>query len=193
MASYPKRKGADTAPKKKSNSVVWFGLLALAVLAGGAMLASLSKDKKEAEAAAAAEKAAKDAEAKPFADLPPETPPAKRGGGSDPSAPFGAFDAGTLGSPEAAATWSAAEALAKEAEEHYQAAVTAKSAGDVETVNTQGAEAKAKFNQALEDTAQLEADLEAKLGDTNMTVRALKKVRSTWFERLDWLLKSTGR
>lgn len=192
MASYPRRKGAQSVQKKKSNSVVWFGLLAVAVLGGGAVVATLVKKDEEAKDASAAEQAAADAD-QPFADLPPEQPPSKSGGGLDASAPFGSLDASNLGSAEAAETWSAAEALAAEAEEHYQAAVAAKTSGDVEALNEAGAAAKAKFNEALEATAQLETDLEAALGDTDATVRALKGVRSTWFGRLDWLLKSTGR
>ncbi len=190
MASYPKRRAGDPAPQKKSNTVVWFGILALAILAGGAVLANLSKKDKQAEAA---EQAAQDAAAKPFADLPPETPPAKSGGGIDPSQPFGSLDAGNLGSAEAAAAWTKAQALATEAEQHYQAAVDAKSAGDVPKLNAEGASAKAKFNEALEATALIEDELKARLGESDPTVRALMGARSTWFQRLDWLLKSTAR
>lgn len=192
MASYPKRRGADAAnSSKKPNTVAWFGILALAILAGGAVLANLTKKEKDAERDA---QAAQDSAARPFADMPAETPPAKAGGGGfDASQPFGGLDAGNLGSPEAAATWSAAVALAAEGEAQYQAAVEAKTAGDVEALNQAGAAAKAKFNEATEATAQLELDLEAKLGESDPTVRALKQARSTWFQRLDWLLKSTGR
>lgn len=190
MASYPKRRGNEAGHSKKPNTVVWFGLLALAILAGGALMASLSKKDKDAEAA---RQSTADAANQPFADLPPETPPAKSGGGSDPSKPFGSLDAGNLGGPEAAATWAKAEALAAEAEQHYQDAVAAKTAGDVPKLNEAGAAAKAKFNEALESTALLETELESKLGESDPTVRALKAPRSLWFQRLDWLLKSTGR
>ena len=193
MASYPKRRGADASNHKKSNNVVWFGLLAVAILAGGALMATLSKKEKEADAARQSE-AKRDSASTPFSDLPAEAPPPKRGsGGLDAAAPFGSLDAGNLGSAEAAATWSAAESLAAEAEEHYQAAVAAKTADDVAALNEAGAEAKTKFNEALEATAQLETDLQARLGESDPTVRALMGARSTWFSRLDWLLKSTGR
>lgn len=192
MASYPKRKGAEGAPApKKSNTVAWFGILALAILAGGAVVAMLSKKAKEAVADT---QVAQDPATKPFSDMPPETPPVRAGGrGGDAGQPFGGLDAGNLGSAEAAATWSQAVALASEAEAHYDAAVAAKSAGEVSALNEAGAAAKSKFNEALESTALLEDDLKAKLGESHPTVRALMQERSTWFKRLDWLLKSTGR
>jgi hypothetical protein len=192
MASYPKRRSSDGASSsKKPNTIAWFGILALAILAGGAVLANLTKKEKDAERDAAAAQGSAD---KPFADMPAETPPAKSGGGGfDPSQPFGGLDAGNLGSPEAAATWSAALALAAEGEAQYQAAVEAKTAGNVEALNEAGAVAKAKFNEAVESTALLEDELIAKLGESDPTVRAFKQARSTWFARLDWLLKSTGR
>ena len=84
-------------------------------------------------------------------------------------------------------------ALAAEAEVHYQDAVAAKSEGNVPALNEAVAAAKAKFNEALESTAVLEDELVAKLGESDPTVRALKGARSAWFQRLDWLLKSTGR
>jgi hypothetical protein len=191
MASYPKRRGAEPAQtKKKSNTVAWFGILALLILGGGAVMASLSKKEKEAEAA---QRAAEASVEKPFADLPAETPPPRSSDGADASQPFGGLDAGNLGSAEAAATWAKAEALAAEAEQHYQAAVAAKTEGDVPKLNEEGASAKAKFNEALEASALLEDDLKARLGESDPTVRALMGARSTWFKRLDWLLKSTGR
>jgi len=192
MASYPKRRAADSAPaQKKPNTVAWFGILALAILAGGAVMASLSKKEKAAERAA---QAAGDPATKPFADMPAETPPAKPSGrGLDASQPFGGLDAGNLGSPEAAATWSAAVALAAEGEAQYETAVAAKSEGNVAALNEAGSMAKAKFNEAVESTALLEDELRAKLGDSDPTVRALMQARSTWFKRLDWLLKSTAR
>lgn len=196
MASYPKRRSGDAAnsSKKKPNTVAWFGILALAILAGGAVLANLTKKEKDAERDAAAARAAQDSAAKPFADMPAETPPAKSGGGGfDASKPFGGLDAGNLGSPEAAAVWLAAVALAEDGEAQYQAAVAAKTAGDVEALNQAGAAAKAKFNEATEATALLETELIAERGESDPTVRALMKARSTWFARLDWLLKSTGR
>lgn len=194
MASYPKRRTADSAPaKKKPNTVAWFGILALAILVGGAVLAKLSKKDKDKDADLGAQ-AAQGQTDKPFADMPPETPPATSGGsGLDASQPFGGLDAGNLGSPEAAATWTAAVALAAEGEAQYQAAVAAKSADDVDALNAAGAAAKAKFNEAVESTAALELELEAKLGESDPTLRALKQARSTWFQRLDWLLKSTAR
>lgn len=191
MASYPKRRGSESespTPTKKPASVAWFGIVALVILAGGAAVAMLTKQDKQSEAAS---QKAQDPAKQPFADLPAETPPPRSGGGAD--QPFGGLDAGNLGGAEAAATWAAAEKLAAEAETHYLAAVDAKAAGDVPTTNEQGAAAKAKFNEALESTALLEEQLIAKLGDSDPTVRALQSVRSTWFARLDWLLKSTAR
>lgn len=190
MASYPKRRGGDTATQKKSNAVVWFGVLALLILGGGAVLVNLSRKEKEAEAA---NQAAQSPGEKPFADMPAEMPPPRSGTGIDASQPFGGLDAGNLGSAEAAAVWAKAEALAAEAEQHYLAAVDAKTVGDVPKLNEQGASAKAKFNEALEATAVMEDELVARLGESDATVRAFKGARSVWFQRLDWLLKSTGR
>jgi hypothetical protein len=123
---------------------------------------------------------------KPFADLPPDVPPSRRGGGS-PSlelAPSGL---------KAEPVWVAAVALAREGEAFFQETKTAKNAGQHALANEKGNLAREKFDQAVESTATFEEELLAKYGARDAQVRDIKRERTRWFERLDWLLKSVGR
>jgi len=140
------------------------------------------------EPAPAAAQAAEDAVPgpRPFADMPPEKPPERssRSGGSFTRAPEGLAET---------AIWVDATALAKEAEDLFQETLTAKTAGDHTKANTKGRVAREKFNQALEMTALWEEELFEKHGDRDPQVREIKRTRTKWFSRLEWLHKGIAR
>jgi len=170
--------------RKGPTSAIWLGLLAVVILGGGTTLAILKKQQSQA-----ATTSPEDAGPQPFADMPPETAPTRRSpGAGDASQPFSA-PASLLSDP----VWQRAVELATEGEALYQEAVAAKTEGDVETLNAKGNQAKAKLDEALESTAQLEEDLIAKRGDTDLLVRKVQATRNTWFDRVRWLHKSTSR
>ena len=196
MASYPQRRGAQHAQPKKSNAALWFGFVAMAILAGGALLATLKKSEAAKQAEAEAQRAQDEAAAKPFADLPPEKPPAGTGANVDPNRPFASLDQAALaetGVPDVGAAWDAAVKLAAEGEVLFQEALTAKGKGETTLLNEKGAQAREKFDAALEMTALLEENLVSKRGESDKLVREIQRTRSTWFDRLRWLHKSTGR
>jgi hypothetical protein len=196
MASYPKRRGAQPAPKKKSNHVAVFGLLAVAIFTGGGLLAVLSKTQKQAEETRVAEVEQEQQANKPFADMPPEEHPSHKGAAGDPKRPFAELDVGAVGGIDAAAvsaTWNSAKQLATEGEALFQEALAAKGNGETSLLNQRGAASQSKFDAALEMTALLEESLIAERGESDATVRALKRTRTQWFDRLRWLHKSIGR
>jgi hypothetical protein len=125
---------------------------------------------------------------RPFAGLPPDVPPSRRGKDAAPAtlelAPSGL---------KAEAVWVAAVELAREGEALFDETLAAKNAGQHALANEKGNLARAKFDQALESTALFEEELLTKYGDRDQQVRDIKRERSRWFERLDWLLKSVGR
>ena len=163
------------------------GALVVVILGGGAVVAVLSK-KGLLQPAAAVEQTAKP---KPFADLPPETPPPRKGGAPVPGRAFGlaAAPQDLVEHPD----WQKAVGLAAQADALYDQAVAAMNADDRETLNAMGNEAKKKYNEAAEMTAVWEEELFAKYGEADPQVREIKRERSRWFNRLDWLLKSTSR
>jgi hypothetical protein len=165
-------------------SLLWLGILVLVILGGGAILAVLKKREASAQAAGAETPAAE----KPFADLPPEEPPPRRAGSADTPEPFGSPES-LLSDP----VWQRAVELAGQGEEHYRAALDAKTRGDVPTLNARGNQAKKAFDEALESTAQLEEELIAARGETDPLVRDVMRTRNGWFDRVRWLHKSTSR
>jgi hypothetical protein len=157
------------------------GLLAT-VLVGVAVVVGILNRREPAPQAAPPEE-----RPRPFADLPPDVPPSRRGNGAAPAlelAPSGL---------KADPVWVAAVALAREGEGYFDEARTAKNAGQHALANEKGNLARAKFDQAVESTAVFEEELLAKYGDRDPQVRDIKRERTRWFERLDWLLKSVGR
>ena len=169
--------------RKGPTSAAWLGILVVVILGGGAALAMMKKGQDAAKGEAqAAEKP------RPFADMPAEKPPEPRSGVALSSQPFGS-PAALLSDP----VWQRAVELAEEGEALYEEAVAAKAAGDVPTLNQKGNAAKAKLDEALESTAQLEEDLIAERGETDALVRDLMRTRNKWFDHVRWLHKSTGR
>jgi hypothetical protein len=180
MATARRRPPARRGP----TSVAWLGILAVVILGGGATLAMLKKQQGQAQTAPPGDAG----KSRPFADMPPETPPARSSGGGESAQPFGS-PAALLSDP----VWQRAVELAEQGEALYQQAVEAKTKGDVPTLNARGNEAKRKLDEALETTAQLEEDLIAERGETDSLVRNVQRVRNRWFDRVRWLHKSTSR
>ena len=120
----------------------------------------------------------------PFEDVPSTRPGSSAGG--QPNASFA--DSG-LGD---SAVWKRAVLAAEEAEELYQAAAQAHRDGERSLLNSRGAEAKALFNRALEDTAEFEAEIVETYGERDSGVAAIMAVRNRWFDRLRWLHKTVG-
>ena len=162
---------------------IWLGLLVVLIVGGGTALSLLKKRETQEQDAAPAVPA----KPRPFADLPPETPPGRRSGAAT-GVPFGA-EAGLLADP----VWQRAVELATAGEALYQEAVDAKARRDVPTLNAKGNEAKRKLDEALVSTAQLEEDLIAQRGETDPVVRDVQRVRNRWFDCVRWLHKSTAR
>ena len=183
----PEERPSRRRPVKSGPSPVLIGALVVVILGGGAVVAVLSKKGLLQPEATAAQTE----KPKPFADLPPETPPPRRGEAEGPRRAFGleTAPADLVQHP----AWQEAIALAVQADAFYDQAVAAMNAGDRETLNAMGNEAKKKYNQAAELTAEWEEELFAKYGEDDPQVREIKSERSRWFKRLDWLLKSTSR
>jgi hypothetical protein len=72
-------------------------------------------------------------------------------------------------------------------------AVNALRSGDPTTYQEKGKEAKALIDEAITMTAEWEAALLEDPGEGDPGVRAIKKERSAWFDKLRVLHKTTGR
>lgn len=137
------------------------------------------------DAPAPAEEPARTAPAlKPFEDVASTRPEATAS--ADPNEPFAGT--GLQNRP----LWKQAQRAAVRAEGLYQEAVQAHRDGDRSLLNARGAEAKALFNRALEDTAEFEAELLETYGERDASVEAIMAERSVWFDRLRWLHKTVG-
>jgi len=161
----------------------------IVILGGGAVLAMLKNRERHAPSATPT----RSDKPRPFADMPPETPP---GQSSPAQSPTAGGSSQPFGSPESLLSdpvWQRAVELAAEGEALYQEAVEAKTKRDVPTLNAKGNEAKRKLDEALESTAQLEEDLIAERGETDPLVRDVQRARNVWFDRVRWLHKSTSR
>ena len=123
----------------------------------------------------------------PFADLH-EAPP-------DTSARSGArwVDNAPAGLAESSAAFAAARKLAAEGEQHLNAARAADAAGEASKARDFRKQAHTVYNQAFEDTALWEMEIEEKYSDRDRQVEKIKKERSRWMQKIIALHKTTGR
>lgn len=180
--------GRRRRPPKKSSNAWLVPVLVVVVLGGGAAFAVLQGERDARQAEGAAQAAERDGKPKPFANVPDDVPPPPR------SAAGGKARKGTA--PDGLAqnpVWQRALEQAEMAQKLYDEATAAKVEGDTKTLNAKGNEAKALYDQALEDTAVWEEELVEKYGDGEPQVAAIMRVRSRWFDRTRWLHKSTSR
>lgn len=124
----------------------------------------------------------------PFADVPVEAPP-------DPSNRPGArwvnnAPEGLAGSSPA---FAAARRLAAQGEKLLVDARTADAAGDSSKARDLRKQAHTVYNQAFEDTAVWEMEIEGQFTDRDRQVEAIKKERSRWMQKIIALHKTTGR
>lgn len=124
-----------------------------------------------------------------FGDLPEETPPTPGAGGAGRARTTNLAPTGLANNQ----VWIEALHKAEEAEVLFAQGKQARSGGDRAKWNELGNQAKALYNEALEMTAVWEDELREEFGDTDRQVRDIMRKRSQWFERLDTLLKTTGR
>jgi len=124
----------------------------------------------------------------PFADLADEAPP-------DPSSRPGArwVDNAPPGLSESSPAFAAARKLAAEGEQHLNAARAADAAGDASAARDLRKQAHATYNQAFEDTALWEMEIEGLYSDRDRQVEQIKKERSRWMQKIIALHKTTGR
>jgi len=124
----------------------------------------------------------------PFADLPEETAP-------DPSSRSGArwVDNAPAGLADSSAAFAAARRLAAEGERHLVAARAADAKGDSSGARDLRKQAHTAYNQAFEDTALWEMQIEGQYTDRDRQVEKIKKERSRWMQKIIALHKTTGR
>ena len=171
-------------PAKKSGMGPFIPFVVAVVVLGGAMVAIMTGRKnKEAPPVETVKKSA------PFADLPPEEPPAKKGSGSS-GRTFVADAPDGLANNE---TWQKAVRLASEGEALFDEALAAKAESNTALLNEKGRAARDKLTEAVELTAAWEEELLEKYGDANTEVRRIMKVRSGWIDKMRWLHKSVAR
>lgn len=118
--------------------------------------------------------------ANPFDDLPAETPPQRNG-----ERPAVRRDAETHLAPEgllANPVWGAAVALAQDGYALSDQAESARRAGDDETYAEKALEAREILDQAIEETAEWEAQIQEEFGDGDALVREVVRERSRWFD-----------
>ena len=97
------------------------------------------------------------------------------------------------GLAESSAAFAAARKLAAQGEKLLVDARTADAAGDSSKASALRKQAHRVFNQAFEDTAVWEMEIEAAYSDRDRQVEAIKKVRSRWMDKIIALHKTTGR
>ncbi len=165
--------------EQRSNPALVPSLIALVLIVGAVAAALMTKrNKDEAETSTP--------KLQPFADMPPEAAPAPRvqkPGSNLPPA------------PDSIATepqWLSAQVLAAEGRVFYDAAVAAKSKGDLALAREQGILARDKYDTAVEQTADWEETILSQYNEYDSKVRSIKDARSDWFNKLLWLKKSVG-
>ncbi len=171
-------------PVRKSGMGMMVPLTIAAVIVCGVGLSMMGKSEK----ADAATQPVSD-KPKPFADLPPEAPPQRTGGGGNGLTMVAKAPEGLANDPD----WQKAVKLASEGETYFNEARDAKNAQDTAKANERGKLARDKLNEAIELTAAREDELLEKYGDANAEVRRIKSVRSGWIEKIIWLHKSVSR
>ena len=124
----------------------------------------------------------------PFSGLAEET-------GPDPSKRSGArwVDNAPAGLAESSPAFAAARKLAAEGEQHLVAARSADAKGDSSQARELRKQAHASFNQAFEETALWEMEIEGQYTDRDRQVEKIKKERSRWMQKIIALHKTTGR
>ena len=126
-------------------------------------------------------------EEKMFPDREDEAPPpplSGRGGLANNAPP---------GLAESSSAFAAARALAVQGEQHLAAARAADASGDATKARGLRKQAHVAYNQAFEDTALWEMELEEKYSDRDRQVLSIKKERSRWMQKIIALHKTTGR
>jgi hypothetical protein len=124
----------------------------------------------------------------PFASLAEESAP-------DPSSRPGArwVDNAPAGLADSSSAFAAARGLAVEGEQHLVAARAADSKGESSAARDLRKQAHAAYNQAFEETAMWEMEIEGKYSDRDRQVEKIKKERSRWMQKIIALHKTTGR
>ena len=123
----------------------------------------------------------------PFADLKEEAPdPTKRSG-------LRWVDNAPAGLAESSAVFAAARLLAAQGDQQLVAARKADSEGNASAARDLRKQAHASFNQAFEDTAMWEMEIEGQYTDRDRQVEKIKKERSRWMQKIIALHKTTGR
>ncbi len=113
----------------------------------------------------------------------------------DPSARSGArwVDNAPAGLAESSVAFAAARRLAAEGEQHLVAARSADAEGASSKARDLRKQAHAVYNQACEDTALWEMEIEGQYSDRDRQVEKIKKERSRWMQKIIALHKTTGR
>jgi hypothetical protein len=176
----------DRRQAKRPGMGMYIPILLAAVIVCGIGLAMITDQQKKAEppVAAAAPK-----KADPFADVPPEAPPKRAGGGSGSKYTFVSQAPDGLANNE---TWKAALVIGAEGEKLYEEAKKAHAANDRTLLNDKGRQAREKLVSAVEMTAAWEEELLEKYGDGNLQVREIVAVRSRWVKGMIWLHKTVS-
>lgn len=172
---------SSQAPRleRRSNPVIVPGLIALGLIGVAITVAVLAREPERATPP-------DPPKPKPFADMPPEVPavppePQPRTG--KPLAP-----AGIASEP----LWVQARALAAEGLPLFEAAVAASARGDLPATREKGGAARAKYDKALELTAEWEENVLGKFDEHDERVVAIQQERTDWLHKLQWLDKVVG-
>jgi hypothetical protein len=179
MARTPSNGRSRGKSQRGPNPAVVPSLIALALIVVAVIAAVLTRKDKQPDDAAAPKP-------KPFADMPPEVPPPpkqNKPGSNLPMAPDS-----ILSEP----VWIEAKALAADARTLYDAAVAARTAGDITLAAAKGSEARKKYEQAAELTAEWEESVLAQYNEYDPKVSGIKDERTDWFNKMQWLKKSVG-
>ncbi len=184
----PKRTVRPSARRSDGPALSPMAVAGVVVLLGAGIALALWKKSDTTAAPSAGDSAS--GKARPFSDLGQDSFAHKPSAEGDAPQPFQAGGSANLALNE---TWQKALALAAEGEAVWPEVSAAKLDGDRTKLNEKARIAKDKFGTAFENTAQLEEDLIARLGEANPEVKQLVKTRSGWVKKLDWLLKHSGR
>jgi len=135
-----------------------------------------------------AESSSKDPSYVPFANVEKEAPP-------DPSSRPEArwIDKAPPGLADSSPAFAAARTLAAQAGKLLVDARAADAADDSTKARELRKQSHLTYNQAFEDTALWEEEIEAAYSDRDRQVEAIKKERSRWMQKIIALHKTTGR